>query len=934
MKRCPKCNYETSKNSAQFCANCGTKMEAVPEPAKCASCGALLTPNARFCGACGTKVETPAAENNASPIKPNQDLMLIGSFIRWNILPGQIAIRIDESDIAAYGKDVKGVSVQEGVAALFFVKGQLNAELKAGNYTFKDLGGDDYKVPSEKKGSAPQKEKNDKKGLFSRITSTFTAVRNGVSSLFGRGSRRRAAQNAGLSTRIPANVPQVTIILVRTGCLPLYYQFKDVRTENIRLEEVGIQADCRVDNVTEFYIGNLIDRKMFTFQEFRDLLEPIFRAGTEVMLAHIDAKTIENNDELRTRFTEYLQKRLDESERFRCFDIDGIERITAEHDHLSEMARKSEELYIAEDRLEMRMRFNDLLNRITDLEREQEFTELQGDNAYRNRKASIERDQEYKETVDGNEHRNRMTDAANKQEFREEYAETLHETDMRRHAYKAEEDEASDTVAHTDKMDTISINAMKNEAEREKAKEKYYEEMQFTQAQREQFDRLLDARKQINEADTAEEVIKHMHELEKAGMFRKDEIEMLLQTAELRKLDNAQKLRLAEMTNTEERTRMNEEFERERRRRDRLEKNEVSDEEEARRDSRRDKEDAYQDGRRDKEDAYKDGRRSHEDDYAFNQQARNDDYRFNKQTREQDRDLDYSTRKRDADFNHAERLQRTQLEFEQMHRDQRFADQARRLELLQNLENGNADRKLTADEAAHRHKMDEMDRNYALERDKMLHEEATQETQLKYDNEKTKTLANMTAEQIMAAHSNLSKDAAQALSIKWQAEAAANAKKYEAEAAYNNSGRLEEVYKELYGKLADTQKDEVDKIMAMANSNQAVGLKYAQMMAQNAQSMAGAIAGSKDNIQARTEEELRRAREDATANIDRFDNGINRAIESVAQMGRNMPPPYGGYPQNNPYMSQQPQQPGPAKKCPNCGAVSMSAFCETCGAKL
>ncbi|MBP5231649.1 MAG: hypothetical protein ILO68_07950, partial [Clostridia bacterium] len=557
-----------------------------------------------------------------------------------------------------------------------------------------------------------------------------TAVRNGVSSLFGRGSRRRAAQNAGLSVRIPANVPQVTIILVRTSYLPLYYSFNNVRTSSIRLESVGIQADCRIDDVTGFYINNLIDRKMFTFQEFRDLLEPIFKAGTESMLAHVDAKVIENNDELRVQLTEYLQKRMDESDRFRCFDVESVISITADNAHLSEMARKSEELYIAEERLTMQMRCNEFLNRMTTIEHEQEYTELLDGNKHQNRLNDINRDQEYKETVDGNDHRNRMTDVNNKQEFREAYAGALHESEMRRTINQAEEDKASDTAAHLGTMETIMTDARKKAAELEKAKEKIYEDMQLTKEQREQFDRLLAARRQIQEAASAEEVIKYKHELEKAGMLRKDEIDMLLQTTELRKLDDAQKLQLAAMENEEQRKRMAEDYDRERRRREREERNEISDEEDARRDSRRDKEDAY-----------KDSRRAHEDDYTFNQQTRNDDYQFNKQTREEDRALDFNTRKRDADFTHAERVQRTQMEFEQQRSDQRYTDQARRLELLQKLENGNAERTLTAEEAAHRHKMDEMDRNHSLERDRMLHEEATQEARLKAETERVKTFA-------------------------------------------------------------------------------------------------------------------------------------------------------------------------------------------------
>lgn len=140
MKTCPTCSTEMN-DAAIYCKKCGTKLGDGTSAAQqgqgisCPNCGKIMTPGANICSICGATVG-----NAASVPPPSKDFSLIGPYIHWNILPEQIAVKIDENDIAAYGRDVKGVSIQDGVTALFFYNGKLLAQLGAGSYTFKDLG--------------------------------------------------------------------------------------------------------------------------------------------------------------------------------------------------------------------------------------------------------------------------------------------------------------------------------------------------------------------------------------------------------------------------------------------------------------------------------------------------------------------------------------------------------------------------------------------------------------------------------------------------------------------------------------------------------------------------------------------------------------------------------------------------------------------------
>ena len=132
MKTCPSCGKEL-KDEAKFCGGCGYKFPVTstvtnPESAEsvCPSCGNPLKPGAKFCGKCGTKIDVAStgSTNTASEV----DIAKQASFIHWNVLPGQLALKIDSQEIAAYGR-VKGLVVQEGLRALFFVNGKIISEL-------------------------------------------------------------------------------------------------------------------------------------------------------------------------------------------------------------------------------------------------------------------------------------------------------------------------------------------------------------------------------------------------------------------------------------------------------------------------------------------------------------------------------------------------------------------------------------------------------------------------------------------------------------------------------------------------------------------------------------------------------------------------------------------------------------------------------------
>ncbi len=469
MKKCPNCKTEV-KDTAKFCLVCGIKLDAAPAP----------QPQPAAPG-------TSAGEPSFPP--PPKDFSLIGTFIHWNILPEQIAVKIDENDIAAYGRDVKGVSIQDGVTALFFYNGKLLAQLSAGSYTFKDLGAEEPRASKPPKAeSAPKAPEKDKKAEKKSLFGNFI---NRVSSFFPGRSRERA-RAAGLTNRIPSNIPPVSIVLVRTTDFPLIFTFKNANTANLR-SEVGVHALCRITDIASFYSRILSGgRKMVILKDLAQELEPVIGREINMVFASVSPEQVNNNANLQTLLLRRLQITVPQLYPF--ISIVNIVNLTATNAELEGLRRLREELYVSEQTLEETMRRNVFLSR--------------------------------------------MAEAAGQQNERMLGIRLSHDQTVQRMF--------NDHTIAKEKMDAALA----------AAKEKIYEEMSLTEDQKAKFDLMLAAQRKLREAKTADEVEAAMQVFEKNGLLRQQEMNNLRHRishdASLRDLNDAQVLSIVTLQNQQE----------------------------------------------------------------------------------------------------------------------------------------------------------------------------------------------------------------------------------------------------------------------------------------------------------------------------------------------------------------------------------------------
>lgn len=314
----------------------------------CPNCGKELKDEAKFCGACGYKLTVTA------------DISKQASFIQWNILPGQLALKIDSKEIASYGR-VKGVAIQQGLRALVFVNGKITAELEAGSYEFKEF--PDVKISN---GTDEEAKKENK------ITTFFNNLKNFF--------RNKPA--------LPQKVQNVSIVLVRSVEFPLVFSLKDTATMGIR-SEVGLHLLCKISNINEFYTSMLLDKPFVCFETLKNNLEPVVRTALNSCLASVAP---DNVAQAADSVLASLQNQIGQIYSF--VQLTKIISLTAQNEELENIRRMQEELYISELELVELTKRNAFLNRMQDENNAQSLREARSQTDFQAALDKIDQDRE------------------------------------------------------------------------------------------------------------------------------------------------------------------------------------------------------------------------------------------------------------------------------------------------------------------------------------------------------------------------------------------------------------------------------------------------------------------------------------------------------------------------------------------------------------
>lgn len=360
MKTCPSCGKEV-KDEAKFCGGCGYKFtDSVGTSASstdvCPSCGNPLKSGAKFCGKCGTKIEA-----DSKKIPDGVDVQKQASYIQWNILPGQLALKISSQEIAAYGH-VKGLVVQEGVKALIFVNGKILTQLEAGSYEFRSF--PDVKTDADNE----TKKQN-------RIAAFFTGLWDKLTN----------------KPQLPPNVQNLSVVLIRSTEFPLVFTIPNVGTSGIR-SEVGLQMLCKISNINEFYTNALLDSNFASFESIKNTVLSVVQSILNSCLASVTPDKISS---AQASVLSALQSQIGQF--YSYITVTNIIALTANNAELENIRKMQEELYVSELELAELTKRNSFLNRLQDENNAQELREARSQVDFQAALDKIDQDRELNE---------------------------------------------------------------------------------------------------------------------------------------------------------------------------------------------------------------------------------------------------------------------------------------------------------------------------------------------------------------------------------------------------------------------------------------------------------------------------------------------------------------------------------------------------------
>lgn len=352
--KCPKC-FKEINDTAKFCKYCGSAVEKKTESSNadtksCTECGKQVPASAKFCKFCGASLGAPKPQhpemNNIESYE--NSIILQDNCITWRILPSQIAVKIDESDIEKY-KTVKSVYIVPGTKALFFINGKYTAELSSGRYALKDV--HDSNDVFEKDS-----------GALAFLRRIANHVANGFSTLIGKNRATRTDNNG--------NRIFYTVVLVREAEFPLVYDFEKIDTLNLR-SDVGIHMLCKIADLNSFFSTFLVDQKMLSLGRFAETLTTAVRSIINAELCTVEPQNIDNNVKLKDKLLYGIRDSIQQIYPF--IDITQIISLTAKHEELEKIRAMKEELYIADLELEQLQLRYDYMNRLQSVENTNEL---------------------------------------------------------------------------------------------------------------------------------------------------------------------------------------------------------------------------------------------------------------------------------------------------------------------------------------------------------------------------------------------------------------------------------------------------------------------------------------------------------------------------------------------------------------------------------
>lgn len=336
MAKCAKCGNEL-REGAKFCGKCGSPVAAAPAESSsgamstCPVCGNALKPNAKFCTACGTDLRDIPAQN--APGLDRNLLNVNGDYVQWNILPGQIAVKITDKELKEI-KDVKGLSIQPGIRAFIITDGKVAGELEPGNYKFDET--------DRNSGS-----------LFGRFVNFF---------------KKRILGIEGAKF--------ITVVLLRGVDFPLVNSYKNVHTADVDVD-ISLHFIVKVTNILDFYGNFLLDKKSVNYNSFSAFLSENVGGRLASFATGKKYAEISDSEKMIPEFLPLLEESLGSA--YPYLSVQRIVTLSTKNEDMDHIHDLETELFISDLELDHLTRRNDFITRLNSENYRQELATAQSE---------------------------------------------------------------------------------------------------------------------------------------------------------------------------------------------------------------------------------------------------------------------------------------------------------------------------------------------------------------------------------------------------------------------------------------------------------------------------------------------------------------------------------------------------------------------------
>lgn len=387
---CPKCN-STLREGAKFCSSCGTPVihvNASIDVLLCSKCSAPLKPNAKFCAGCGAKIDF-------SPVTTPEEVQIIKRRICWNVQPGEIARKINETEFMQYDSAL-GFIVNDGTTAHIRCDGKQIAEVKGGIYDFIDPNKVN-EILESRTGKIPGAIKNGFRWCVNLILGE--KVKDRIFDIETDPTQQKSLdallecmkENTLLSVILKLD-KDFELIFGSSHSNPdgyADYTPMSIKTKYLDVE-IGLRVIFKITEFHQFAHHFLADKAVVTLSDIANTITPIVKAAVQEVLFDVEQYESKLSSETINKISNKIRNTL--SGLMYGIGLGQIVEISSKNEDLDRFRALSRELYLSEKELDYLNRTNDFKNRLSTLTADQTIYEEQGEFDLKKRLDEINKD--------------------------------------------------------------------------------------------------------------------------------------------------------------------------------------------------------------------------------------------------------------------------------------------------------------------------------------------------------------------------------------------------------------------------------------------------------------------------------------------------------------------------------------------------------------